>query len=642
MNLFGRKKVAPTILSFNKIEGTQATDLENKSAKSNGGISPQVQHATLGDASKPPEAPAINKAEVSLRQALTERLAVNLRLSTALIIDKLDELVNKVAFLECINARIGIAHHLSYSVAVVNSATEAKRCIFLAAPTVEPEDINGIATLLSKAGWGLVEGSNVWLVSSSLVVAVAQGHVKNSRIESMQKISNDQDKAALWQSFVDVIQWGFDNQSNDIDFVVRAEDSISSVAFKIDGLYIYPGRWKIPTRTMVQILGIAYQRGEGGREPAFNANIEQQCLVDVDLAEGDRVRLRWSGMRADVGTIVTLRMQRMGASTPVKNLAEAGYMPSQIAMFERAISNHGGLTVLSGTVGTGKSLTLSILMSMLPPNIKMISLEDPVEFHIPNVHQRTIVRDLLAHDDADFAAAVRALLRSALDGLLFGEVRDVAAGRVVRAILESGHDIYTTVHARDALGIFARLSSPEINIPKEVLAAPGNVKLCVYQTLISRVCEHCKLTVDEVDLGMSKSHYYNLFESVWGKDLSLEELRFRNPKGCKECEKPELSQLNGYQSRCVVAEMVEPNEDLSEILLHGTRLDLARWWRELSDKRMDSENFTGKTANEVAIFKSLRGEIDPRDVEGHFVSFETLQKRKEMLERQKHIRKVAA
>lgn len=531
----------------------------------------------------------------------------------------LEDLVDKVSFIECLNDRIGLAHYLSYVIAVVALDVEKKLCALLLAPTVMQEDLVAIMQILPKAGWTLAEGDNAWSVDPNLLVSVVQGHVRNNRIEQIRLMAKDQSKAALWNTFLNIVQWGFDNHANDIDFILRVEEGMSSVAFKIDGLYLYPERWRLPTRTLLQALGIAYQYGDGGNDPTFNPNIEQQCLIDVELSNQDRGRLRWSSMRIDEGCIVTTRLQKLASVSQIKSLESAGYLPSQIRLFENSLKNHGGMLVLSGTVGTGKSLTLSVLMSMLPKDRKIISLEDPVEFIIPNVHQRTVVRDMLSQDDRDFAAAVRALLRSALDGLLFGEVRDVPAGKVVRAVLESGHDIYTTVHARDALGIFARLSSPEINIPLDVLAAPESVKLCVNQALIPRLCTHCAL--DHHAAGIDRA-YLAMFSQLY--DVGPEQLRFRNEQGCLHCHNKDVSQFNGYAGRSVAAEMLVPDIELSHWLVHGNRFDQARWWQSQSDGRIDTQELAGKSTMQVALTKACMGWHDVRDIERRFTSFEHL------------------
>lgn len=533
-------------------------------------------------------------------------------------------MVSQVNFVECLNNTVGLAHYLSYVIVVVSLDTEKHHCGLLLAPTVNEDDLIAISQLLPQSGWILAEGDNAWFVEPNLLISVAQGHVRNNRIEQIRSMAKDQSKAALWHTFLNIVQWGFDNHANDIDFILRVEEAMSCVAFKIDGLYIYPDRWRMPTRTLLQALGIAYQYGDGGNDPTFNPNIEQQCMIDVDLTNQERGRLRWSGMRIDGGCIVTTRLQKLSSMSQIKSLESAGYLPSQILLFENALSNHGGMLVLSGTVGTGKSLTLSVLMSMLPKDRKIISLEDPVEFVIPNVHQRTVVRDMLSQDDRDFAAAVRALLRSALDGLLFGEVRDIPAGKVVRAVLESGHDIYTTVHARDALGIFARLSSPEINIPLEVLSAPGSIKLCVNQALIPRLCGNCAL--DHVAAGIEEE-YLLTFGHLY--EVSPRQLRFRNPRGCPACFNKDLPQFNGYSGRSVAAEMLVPDQELSQLVMEGNRFEQAMWWKDQSDGRIDTPDLSGKSTMEVALTKACMGWHDVRDIEHRFTSFEHLRWQKQ-------------
>jgi type II secretory ATPase GspE/PulE/Tfp pilus assembly ATPase PilB-like protein len=263
---------------------------------------------------------------------------------------------------------------------------------------------------------------------------------------------------------------------------------------------------------------------------------------------------------------------------------------------------------------------------------------------MPGVHQKTISRDLDSDDDAAFQAGVRTLFRSALDVFLMGEVRDVATGRVVRAVLESGHSALTTTHAASALGIYTKYASPQVGIPLDVLGTPGLLKLNVYQALLAKNCR-CALAPDDLaqDLdAQARAQQAQLLDDIQALyGIQAHALRMRNPQGCEHCRRSDLSALWGYAGRTVVAEMVEPDEVMCELILKGEMVRLRRHWRSLSDGDITSGNLTGKTAMEVAMFKAAQGLIDPREVQQHFDSFRSLAS-KAQAERQLSQRRAAA
>ena len=546
-----------------------------------------------------------------------------------------NEDIASVPFEACINKQLSLSPHLFVAVAVVQMSLLNKTAALLVVSTITVEDIAAFEDLLIKQGWSLPKkGPQVWRTHPSIIMAVSQGYLDSNWTSNHLASGNESGKSALWQTFVDVAQWAFDQGANDIDYVVNLTETMSQVCFKIDGRYLKPKRWCVPTDTMIQMLGIAWQRGDGGSDATFQQRIEQQCRIEIDLAQDVHIRLRWSGMAVDSGPIVTLRVQKLGSSSVVKTLEDAGYMPWHLDVFKRVIQSRSGMTTLAGTVGSGKSVTLAIMMGMLPEHIKKISFEDPVEIDMPGVYQKTIIRDLLKSDggaDAAYSAGVRALFRSALDAFLLGEVRDPESARVARAVLESGHSLFTTTHASNVMGIFSKFASPQVGIPLEVLATPGNVRLNVYQTLLPKTCPHCAKSPDEYIQAFSlKGSELNDFQAYTARverlyDFDSANLRMRDSRGCPKCFNAEVEALNGFSGRTVTAEMIEPDENICELLMTGNQVSLHRYWRELSNNIYDDPDLTGKTAMEVAVYKASCGIIDPREIELKFESFGSIE-----------------
>lgn len=549
----------------------------------------------------------------------------------------------RVTFHLVVNDQVKLGQHLYSRIAIAQLGPNAKECLFFAdRGAVTVDEINAVVEHVRKLGWSLVaEGPQGYWATSALVMSLSQGHIDSHGLTVEKDIARDPNKNALFTSFKDIVAWAYANNADDIDFAVDQMSANSQICFKIGGRYVRPPMFLLATDTLVQMLGIAWQKSSGGAAAAFQTRIEQQAKVELELQRtekipnGARVRLRWSGMANDRGTVVTMRLQRLGESARIRSLESAGYPASQMEILRRVIHSEGGMTVFSGVVGSGKSTSLAQLLRELPRDIKMISIEDPVELEIPYMYQKTVTRDLTATgEDSAFKSAVAAIYRSALDVLLLGEIRDVTTGMIARQVAESGHSVFTTTHAKGALGIIDRFASPAIGMPREVLATPDILKVLVYQALLPTTCQHCgmspadyasnhSLTGEALD---EHKAYFERIERLYGIDSAT--FRLRNSDGCDHCRKADLPELNGFSGRTVVSEMIEPDEEMLRYIMVGNNVELTRYWRSLASPRFDDDNLIGKTAMECAIFKASNGIIDPREIEPRFMSYQTVEQKR--------------
>lgn len=553
--------------------------------------------------------------------------------------------LSKIVFAQVINSAVNLGPHLYSRIAIAQLNGSSKVCVaFVDKSKITDDDMRAVSQLLTAKGFSFpTEGYQGFFTTSSLVISLSQGTLNATILTKDRDIDRDPAKNSLMSSFTDIISWAYKNNADDIDFVVDLTSAKSQICFKIGGRYVRPERYLIPTDAVAQMLGIAWQKSQGGSQAQFEIKSEQQANITIDIPKsqsvpsGARVRLRWSGMSNDKGTCVTTRIQRLGDSAVIRSLNDAGYIESHMNILKRVIHSEGGMVVFSGVVGSGKSTSLTSLMTMLPEDIKIVSFEDPVELDIPNAYQKTITRDLSASGaDPAFTSATRALYRSALDVLYLGEIRDTETGLVARQVAESGHSVYTTTHARSALGIFDRFSSPAIRIPRDVLGTPDVVKLLVYQALLPVTCPHCGTSpsdfVHAQELkGEALQKHYEYFDRLFRLyGIEPQKFRLRDPKGCEHCRKEELPELNGLKGRTVVAEMIEPDERMLEYVLAANNIELNRYWRSLASPKFDDPNLNGKTTMECAIFKAAQGLVDPREIEPRFMSFETVEDKRKI------------
>lgn len=554
------------------------------------------------------------------------------------------ELLKEVSFYRPLAAEINLAGALAQHICPLETHKDSKQFVLLVSNRHRnSQELRATSELLLSKKYRLAPGTNVYLVESETIIhSVTRGHIDGTQGQHLRNILGDRAKAGYYQSFEEIVRYGVTNMASDIHMNIRNAQPRSQVRFTIEGKYVAPPRFRLPTATLVSIAGVAYQTAKGVKDPVFNGSVESQCRIYIDLAERGRFMLRWASMATDYGAQVTMRITPINAKKKMMTLAEAGYLPTQIEMLMRAMRSEGGAIILSGVVDSGKSTTIATLLASIPATRKVMTMEDPVENFLDgdHFHQNTISRDLESDEDP-FKSKRRNLKRTALNDLFIGEIRDEQTGALLQDAIESGTNCYTTVHARNCMGIAARLISPAIGIDIDVVSTPGNLKLLGYQALLPKNCPCCKLkatTLFETEDGQHWKDYFGRIQRLY--DINPQKIYVRNPEGCEQCRRDGLPELNGLRGRTVVAELVEPDDYFLECIRDSRAIELSRYLATLRNARYDDPDMTGKSAMDCAIYKMSQGEIDPREIEPRFMSFVTVERRREMaLSHTKNIQK---
>ncbi len=448
-----------------------------------------------------------------------------------------------------------------------------------------------------------------YILAAPLLLAVARNQITPRSLASNPTLRVAQSRTALAEAFQDLLEWGLRHSASDIHLNVHLNEPESEVKYTVSGRYLAPDRFRrMPTSTLVDMLSVAWMDIRGGNGAVFDPHIEQQGSL-VKQVDGQSLLLRWASLAADDGPSICLRLLRRDAGAGLPGLQELGYLADQIALLDRVMLSEGGVVVMAGTVGSGKSTSLASLISRLPAHRKIITLEEPVEYLIPAAIQNSVARNLNSAAHQSYASKLRALKRSAMTDVLLGEIRDVETGQAFMDLAGSGVNVYTTIHAPSAAHIPLRLASDFIGVSADFLATPGILKLLVFQALLPVLCQQCALPVS--CLPDQDRHPGNHFHSRhdWNVWLDLvrelygcggESWRIRNPDGCSACRKERLPDLNGYAGRTVVAEIIEPPGGLHQ----------------------------QRSAMDCAMHKAGSGLIDLRDIEIRFHAFETQQARR--------------
>lgn len=487
----------------------------------------------------------------------------------------------------------------------------------------DSEQVDELERMVLRRQYRLAEPSRL-IVPATLLLALVRGQAAGTRAGTLRHSGPDTRKSSMVDAFHDMVAWGVDHDASDMHLNVRAMADESEVRFTVGGQYVAPARFaRMPTITLMEILSVAWMDIQGGNGAVFDPAIEQQGRLHLQV-RGRPVMLRWASLSADGGVSVCLRILLLDRRV-CTSFHELGYLPSQVAMMDRARCSEGGAIVLAGVVGSGKSTTIAAMMSMIPDTRKVVTLEDPVEYLIPGALQNTVTRALDGERRDSFDAKLRTTKRSAMNDLLVGEIRDRETGRAFMDVAGSGTSLYTTVHAGAAMLIPDRLASDFIGVSREFLATPGILKLLVYQALLPSLCRHCALDAPEGEPGQAAwLRCRQRIASLYEADISG--LRVRNPRGCAMCSTHHLPELNGFAGRTVVAEMIEPgvDDDFLQCVRRGDNIEQRRRLSRQRRAAYDDPDMSGKTAMDCAVYKALHGLVDPRDIEARFKSFDTV------------------
>lgn len=296
---------------------------------------------------------------------------------------------------------------------------------------------------------------------------------------------------------------------------------------------------------------------------------------------------------------------------------ELGFLPNQISLLLSLMHKPYGGLLISGQTGSGKTTTLMSLLDVLPDNINIHTIEDPVEWINSKFSQTEINMDGSKDEygiyRGSFADYGKRLLRQDIDVAMFGELRDELSCSIFYRLASTGHMAVGTVHTGSAVGCITMLIEFFKLNPAQV-ADSDAFNAFLNQKLANKICPKCAHTHAEhksiIQEKADKAELSGNFEAKWhiGKmmdeirlvesfchsesDYSL--LRYRNSEGCDHCRH------SGFKGKTVIAEILVLDTQIRDYIQRRDLLGIHKY--------LESVNY--QTTRDHAIQKISAGLID--------------------------------
>lgn len=235
---------------------------------------------------------------------------------------------------------------------------------------------------------------------------------------------------------------------------------------------------------------------------------------------------------------------------------ELGFQGSDLAKLKNAVKISHGMILVTGPTGSGKTTTLySILQKIKTPQNNIITLEDPIEYHIDGVTQSQIDEK----NGYDFAGGLRAILRHDPNVIMIGEIRDLETAEVAAQASLTGHVLLSTLHTNSAMESFPRL----INMGLPAFMVAPSIHTIIAQRLVRKVCPKCSKmeTISESELKEFNDAMKDL-GTVNPEAVVKTPTKVARVYGCDYCSQ------TGYRGRMVISEIIHVNEHMKTLILN--------------------------------------------------------------------------
>ena len=298
---------------------------------------------------------------------------------------------------------------------------------------------------------------------------------------------------------------------------------------------------------------LTFTRTDGLRVVAALKTLAQIDVAEKRKAQDGRFRVRTKGGDVDFRAATTsaihgekMVLRILDRKSGVMSLGELGMRQDMMDRFDHVIHSRHGIILAAGPTGSGKTSTLYAALSRLNrKQLNIMSIEDPVEYELEGATQIPVN----AKAGVSYEAGLRSILRQDPDVIFVGEMRDAEAAKITLRAALTGHLVFSSLHAKNAVGTIVRLE--EIGVERYQISSA--LLMVVAQRLVRVLCKECSQPYEATgrelnEIGLDFEPGSRIYRAV----------------GCEACDN------TGYQGRTGIFELLVMDEDLRRAVNEGT------------------------------------------------------------------------
>jgi len=433
--------------------------------------------------------------------------------------------------------------------------------------------VNGVITLATSDPYGFyifdevrkitnLEVQPVICRSEDILEAIPQAYQGDASIDELMSSADE--------SSIDVVEGR--TEAEIAELAEMAEDSpivnltnlilLRAIRDGASDIHIEPQEDRL--RVRVRVDGILYEQRPQKIEfhPAVVSRLKVMSKLNIAerrlpqdgriqvVADGKTVDLRFSSMPGVYGEKVVMRI--LDRSQAILDLNNLGFDADLLESFKALVRSSHGLILVCGPTGSGKTTTLYSGISLLnTPERNIITVEDPVEYQIPNINQNQVNAAI----GLKFATFIRHALRQDPDVIMVGEIRDRETAEIAIQASLTGHLVLSTLHTNDSPSSITRLL--EMGIEPYLLSS--SLLASLSQRLVRTICPDCKAAyypteVEMKALGIASKKAQKLYRG----------------EGCRSCYD------SGYEGRTGIHELLTMDAELQATILENPTIDEIR------------------------------------------------------------------
>ncbi|MFA7087887.1 MAG: GspE/PulE family protein [Patescibacteria group bacterium] len=263
-----------------------------------------------------------------------------------------------------------------------------------------------------------------------------------------------------------------------------------------------------------------------------------------------KIDCRLSIISGGYGETIVIRL--LSTSAANLDMEKLGITSIALESLQQAMKKTRGIIITTGPTGSGKTTTLySVLNKLNKPDVKIITVEDPIEYQLAGVMQTQIDEER----GYTFASAMRSLLRQNPNIMMIGEIRDQETAKIAVEASMTGHLVLSTIHANSAAGAISRLTG--LGLDRQTLA--NAIEFTIGQRLVRRLCPHCKkeTEIKPEDLERVKT----ALNKIKNPNIKIpEKMTFYTNVGCEKCNNI------GYKGRLGLYETIAMTPEIQKLI----------------------------------------------------------------------------